>query len=92
MAVVLCFVSILRSLTIIKKKAKIFFCNFADMNTKTSIEKENKKVKEIKKRNVLSFLLFLLLVLVCTVLHYVLPTKAESKASEPAKPSTTLVK
>ncbi|MDO4972054.1 MAG: hypothetical protein Q4E41_08170 [Bacteroidales bacterium] len=62
------------------------------MNSKHNIEKDKKKVKEIKKRNMLSLLLFLLLVLACTILHYVLPAKAESKSSEPAKPATTLVK
>ncbi|MDO4510910.1 MAG: hypothetical protein Q4B68_03720 [Bacteroidales bacterium] len=62
------------------------------MNRKYSEEKEKKKLKEIKKRNVLSLLLFLLLVVACIILSRILPKNAEHQAPEPIKPSTTITK
>lgn len=53
------------------------------MSKQNGIDKDKLKLKEIRKRNVLSFLIFLLLVLACTILSHILPEKA--KHHEPVK-------
>lgn len=53
------------------------------MSKQKDIDTDKLKVKEIRKRNVLSFLIFLLLVLACTILSHILPEKA--KHHEPVK-------
>lgn len=53
------------------------------MSTKYTIEKEKKKVREIKKRNALSLLIFLLLVLACAIISHMLPEKAEHPVTIP---------
>ena len=53
------------------------------MNTNYSIEKEKKKIREIKKRNALSLLIFLLLVLACAIISPFLPEQAEHQVPIP---------
>ncbi len=55
--------------------------------SKDYIENDKKKLKEIKKRNVLSLLIFLLLVMVCVVLSHILPDKAEHSATVAEQPT-----
>ncbi len=59
------------------------------MSKDYNIEKDKKKMREIKKRNVLSFLIFLLLVLVCVVLSHILPDKTDHAAEEPVQAAVT---
>lgn len=62
------------------------------MNTNYSIEKEKKKIREIKKRNALSLLIFLLLVLACVIISHFLPEKAEHQVSIPQQDTAIIVK
>ena len=62
------------------------------MNTNYSIEKEKKKIREIKKRNALSLLIFLLLVLACAIISHFLPEKAEHQEHIPQQDTVIIVK
>ena len=62
------------------------------MNTNYSIEKEKKKIREIKKRNALSLLIFLLLVLAGAIISHFLPEIAAHQVSIPQQDTAIIVK